>query len=395
MRISADQKQLQAMRLPRQGAIAHYARGVLTYLLVVTILSSSSQNGQLVLATAASSAATAKGVVWQIEPLWGKWPATDWDGVIADARDMRAAGITWARIDVRQDNYSADYLDKVVAIADSYNIQLLALVLKGTPAASLGTEADRQRYRIWLDGVTRRYSKAIRYWEIHNEPNLNQYWRQPEAKADSDAYTRAVQEYVLHLKDSYDTIKAADDTAQILLGGLSSWKVGRFVDQLISAQAYRYIDIVAFHPYGSNPDEVAAALDAFQAQLQDSGQPELVAKPIWITEIGFHSEADWADLPGFMPSERKKAEALTAVIGKLRSRNVQSPIFWYVLHESGNYDGYGLLRRNPATNETTYLPSYYAYQRLADSEQEPKQCQYLSIPLYFQCMTKPSPVLYP
>jgi len=203
------------------------------------------------------------------------------------------------------------------------------------------------------------------------------------------------QEYVLHLKDSYDTIKAADDTAQILLGGLSSWKVGRFVDQLISAQAYRYIDIVAFHPYGSNPDEVAAALDAFQAQLQDSGQPELAAKPIWITEIGFHSEADWADLPGFMPSERKKAEALTAVIGKLRSRNVQSPIFWYVLHESGNYDGYGLLRRNPATNETTYLPSYYAYQRLADSEQEPKQCQYLSIPLYFQCMTKPSPVLYP
>jgi len=193
MRISADQKQLQAMRLPRQGAIAHYARGVLTYLLVVTILSSSSQSGQLVLATAASSAATAKGVVWQIEPLWGKWPATDWDGVIADARDMRAAGITWARIDVRQDNYSADYLDKVVAIADSYNIQLLALVLKGTPAASLGTEADRQRYRIWLDGVTRRYSKAIRYWEIHNEPNLNQYWRQPEAKEDSDAYTRAVQ----------------------------------------------------------------------------------------------------------------------------------------------------------------------------------------------------------
>jgi hypothetical protein len=395
MRSSVDQKRDQAARLMHQTTSVKYPLGILAFLLVIATLGNSYQSGRLALATETSGVAAAKGVVWQIEPMWGKWPKTDWAGVTADARDMRAAGITWARIDVRQDNYSADYLDRVVAIAESYNIQLLGLVLKGPPAASLGTAADRQRYRTWLSGVTYRYSKTIRYWEIHNEPNLNQYWRQPEAQDNGDAYARAVQDYVLYLKDSYETIKAVDNTAQVLLGGLSSWKATEFVEQLIDAQAYRYIDIVAFHPYGSSPDEVAAALDTFRVQLEDSGQPELIAKPIWITEIGFHSEADWADLPGHMPSERKKAEALTAVMSKIQSRDLQTPIFWYVLHEAGDYNGYGLLRRDPDTGETTYLPSYYAYQRLISSDQQQRQCPYLPIPPYLQCMIRPSPILFP
>lgn len=395
MRKLAGQKRGQAAHLLRHTPIAKYILGMLALLLVMPIFSSTPQHRQVALATETSSSFVTKGVVWQIEPMWGKWPNTDWDGVTADARDMRAAGITWARIDVRQDNYSAAYLDKVVAIANRYNIQLLALVFKGSPATALGTDTDRQRYRTWLSGITHRYSTTIHYWEIQNEPNLNQYWRQPQPKDDSDAYTKAVQDYVLHLKDSYETIKAADDTAQVLLGGLSSWKVSGFVDQLINAQAYRYIDIVAFHPYGSSPDEVAAALDVFRSQLENSGQPELAAKPIWITEIGFHSQADWTELPGYVPSERKKAEALTAVMNNIQSRNLQTPIFWYVLHESGDYNGYGLIRRDPNTGETTYLPSYTAYQHLADSDQHPRSCQYASIYLYLPCMTKPSPILYP
>lgn len=395
MKSLADHKREPSARAIRQPLRAKYPLGILALLLILAILPNSPQSSQPVLAAGTDSAGAAKGVVWQIEPLWGKWPKTDWAGVTADARDMRAAGITWARIDVRQDGYSADYLDRVVAIAESYNIQLLAIVLKGSPATSLGTAADRQRYRTWLGGVVRRYSNTIRYWEIHNEPNLNQYWRQPEEQDDRDGYAQAAREYVLHLQDSYETIKAVDDTAQVLLGGLSSWKVAGFVEQLIAAQAYRYIDIVAFHPYGASPDEVATALDTFRAQLADSGQPELAAKPIWITEIGFHAQADWADLPGYTPTERQKAEALTAVMGALQRRNLQTPIFWYVLHEAGNYNGYGLLRRDRDTGETTYLPSYYAYQRLGDGAQQQRQCPYVPIFPYLRCMMQPSPLLYP
>jgi hypothetical protein len=206
-----------------------------------------------------------------------------------------------------------------------------------------------------------RYRHHVKYWMIHNEPNLHYEWNIDESNVSSQSQYRAsVLRYVEHLRDGYQTVKAVDPGATVLFAGLSEWTVERYMDVLVTTDAHKYFDIMAFHPYGRDPDRVLSRFNSFESKMNLN--PTFAAKPIWVTEIGFNTS--WSNKAAYVASEQTKANYLVQTLPRLKSAGARLPIFWYTLHENENVGGYALTRKNKTTLSTQYLPAFYAYRDL-------------------------------
>jgi hypothetical protein len=301
-----------------------------------------------------------KGVTWQIDQTWGEWPNTNWKAVEQDAADIHNAGITWARVSFSQDPPFA-YFDRIVQIAKAYNIQLLPIIYKNNPSNDLGNPDQQNQYKQWLASSVQHFKGYVHYWEIGNEENLSDNWNiDTDPNSNQAEYDSSVQRYVQLLQESYEVIHANDPNGHVVAGGLSEYRAERYLDSMIKFDAYKYMDIMAFHPYSTSP---AADLDRFKMlQSKMASQPGFAQKPIWVTEIGFHTQANWTNID-YVPTEQGKAAYLVEVMNLLSENGAQLS-FWYTLHESDDVNGHGLTVRNPSTLSTTYLPAYQAYKQL-------------------------------
>ena len=180
------------------------------------------------------------------------------------------------------------------------------------------------------------------------------------AGSNQAAYVSAVKRYVTHLRDGFVTIRAVDPAAKVLFAGLSEWTVERYMDVLVTTDAHRFFDIMAFHPYGRDPDRVLTRFNSFRGKMNLN--PSFATKPIWVTEIGFNTS--WSNKAGYVTSEQTKATYLAQTLPRLQAAGARLPIFWYTLHENDNVGGYALTRKSKTTLATQYLPAYYAYRDL-------------------------------
>ena len=302
-----------------------------------------------------------KAATWQVEQTWGMWPDTNWNAVEQDAIDLQNANITWARTNFDQ-GVPFGYFDHLLQIATQHHITLLPWINKNNPANDIGTQAQRDAYKLWLASLVQRYKGSIHYWEIDDEPNSSDDWNiDNDPGSDQAQFDAGVQHFIINMQDSYETIHANDPNARVIYGGLSEYQFGRYVDSMIKYDAYRYLDIMSIHPYGSNPQQVLENLKELQGQM--ATQPGFASKPIWVTEIGYHTMKDWKNNPGYVSSEQKKAEYLVQTIELLSSNGVQLA-FWYTLHEDDGTNGYGLTKRSAQNPDTVYLPAYTAYKNL-------------------------------
>ncbi|HLY28198.1 MAG TPA: beta-galactosidase, partial [Aggregatilineales bacterium] len=190
---------------------------------------------------------------------------------------MEASGIGWVRMnwawkDLQPHDGPFDYthLDDVVRIAAKHHIQVLP-ILMAVPAwsstapdqlkAQRGDLSPVDRYRPknlsdWLryvQNVVEHYSgthgtldtSAIHYWEVWNEPNIAEFWPPTPSAAD----------YLVLLKATYNTIKAVDPTAKVVLGGLANGGLNadgsNYLQALYDLGAAPYFDIVSIHIYSS------------------------------------------------------------------------------------------------------------------------------------------------
>jgi hypothetical protein len=177
---------------------------------------------------------------------------------------------------------------------------------------------------------------------------------------------------VLHLAETYSTIKASDPSATVLLGGLSGHFMEQYIDRLIDERAYRYFDAMNLHPYANSPDGVVARVRSARRHM--SRAPGMASKPVWITEFGW--QATWAGSFMYVPNEDVKANYLAQTIVKLREAGVNTPIFCYVWYEwaditrqgASNVNGFGFVRRASANAEPVRLPAYYALRSAATQE---------------------------
>ena len=282
-------------------------------------------------------------------------------GMNADMRDLKNGGVTWVRIDLRHTSSPNPHFDAAIASARAHGIRVLVTAHKPSPHRDLGSSADRRRYRTWLASMVNRYKYHVRHWEIMNEPNLRIEWNIDHSiDSDQTAYVASVKRYLTLLRDAHGVIRANDPTARILFGGLSEWRVERFLDVIRSTDAHRYFDVMSFHPYGRNPDRVLRRFNAVKAQMQLTAG--YAAKPIWVTETGFNTS--WSNKAGYVASETTKADYLRQVAIKLHRAGARLPMFWYTLHENKASPGYGLTIRDKSTGSVRYLPAYRAYRDL-------------------------------
>ena len=158
---------------------------------------------------------------------------------------MRQAGIRWARTDFdwttvqpRQDGpWDFSMIDRTVQWAEEGGITIL-------PILAYDVAWARPAYKhldLWRDYVRKtvtRYKGRLLYWEVWNEPDLEQFWQDTPDPAN----------YTLLLKAAYEEIKAVDPSAKVLLGGVSGIPM-EFIKGIYEAGGGAFFDIMNVHPY--------------------------------------------------------------------------------------------------------------------------------------------------
>ncbi|MDP3696712.1 MAG: glycosyl hydrolase [Candidatus Taylorbacteria bacterium] len=173
------------------------------------------------------------------------------------------------------------------------------------------------------------------YWQVWNEPNEALFW---QPRPDAAAYTEL-------LKKSYIAIKEANPNAKVLNGGLSGVgpAVKQYLRDMYANGAGKYFDILALHPYGQ-PNSPDTYLRDFLYEIKNimnaNGD---VAKPIWITEIGWPTDPSQF---GYV-SEQTQADYLQKTYDIARSLDFVEAVFWYRLYDP--VSGMGIVGK-PAEN---------------------------------------------
>jgi hypothetical protein len=310
-----------------------------------------------------------KGVNWMWDTAWTDLTTKqiNWAGVETDARNMRMAGIDWARVTLSSDYNPATY-DRLLRIARTNRVQILFCIYKSAPYKTFGTDEQEATDQDWIETAVRHFKPFVKTWEVQNEENLASSWDRAGSDQSGDAYSSgmnvSVAQYIKYLALCYRTIKKVDPTAMVMMGGLSDWQVKPWLLAFGRMGGGQYTDVFNIHPYAGSAVESVDQLNEVLSEVKLD--PLLAGKPTWITEVGFQTESAWHGVPGFVGTETNKALALTAVMKGLRTAGVTTPIFWYALHESeSGVHGFGLVVVNSEANGTeTPLPAYFAEQNL-------------------------------
>lgn len=187
----------------------------------------------------------------------------------------------------------------------------------------------------------------VKYFEVWNEPNVDGFWR---PRHDAKAYVRL-------LKEAYRSVKKGNPDATVLgitLAGLDE----QFLNEVLDAGGYKYLDIVSIHPYcaPASPEEarIFERLEAIYKLFSRYGKP----KPIWLTEIG------WPTNIGGGVSEEQQAEMLARTYLLSLSVPYIPTVFWYWFGPDGPdkewaEDRFGILHQDYSPK-----PAYGAYRTL-------------------------------
>jgi hypothetical protein len=340
------------------------------------------------------------------EKMWGNGTSRNYTGTQQDVTDTANAGIRWSRFVVYAppDNNCTDpEMQHVLAMqrASGVNVMLDVQRLASAAATCTGTTTQTlydpvnnpsdAQYKSWLANLVQTYKPYIHYYEIDNETNGTGGWyynnSEPTPQRDATVggctttvdYRNGVANYVLFLKDTYNTITANDSTAKVIIGGLSEWTEECFVDQLASNQAWLYMDYMALHPYGTCPTNADCSGYPNSLERLQSYQTHLAAWPspynsigTWITEIGYYNKKDdprWTLVPK-APDPTTEATWLVHEMTMLHNNGITAPILWYDLHEESSCDvGFGLTMRNNGSGTCatdTYKPVYSSFRGIAD-----------------------------
>ena len=271
--------------------------------------------------------------------------------------------IRWITVEPEHGKWDFRKVDRVIRALRDSHIELLPILMSVPPWASGVNPAEvkgfpdtfpAKRVEDWQEYVRQvvmHYHKEIRYWEIWNEENGEDFYK-PLPNAG---------EYVGILKAAHDTIRTIDPKARVVLGGLqmngiipNPWspiKVENFLQKIYDAGGKPYFEVVNIHPYVLATREQGPAYAAKLVRdtvlvMEKNGDSH---KPLWITETGLGT--------GNGVTEQMQAEHLTGIYGEMANIPQVKAVYWFLLRDMdksvcGGEDTMGLVstngRRKPA-----------------------------------------------
>ncbi|HMJ32856.1 MAG TPA: hypothetical protein VK501_02975 [Baekduia sp.] len=272
-------------------------------------------------------------------------PAVDLD---AQAADMKAAGVQSWRVELAWDviepapgQYSWAATDRKVLAAARAGIDVLGLAVRAPAWANGGSvdpfvpPARPADFAAYLRALIGRYGpsgslwtehpevprRAVRTWEIWNEPNLKDYFRaQPFAKP-----------YAALLRASYPAVKGADPGATVLMASMANYSWRDLATLLkVSGPKLRF-DAAGAHPFSGRPSNALKIVRLNREALDHHGYSRV---PMWLTELTW-SSAKGKKTPltqNWETTESGQAQRLREIYGLLlrdRQKLKLARVFWY------------------------------------------------------------------
>lgn len=245
--------------------------------------------------------------------------------------DHFRANLRWKAVQPKSatQTYRWSQPDRLARLAAVNDVRWQPVII-GSPewAAPVGAWPPRERwygaYEAFVAQAVARYGpgglfwllnpglpyRPVLAWEIHNEPNLPEYWR-------GDPNPREYADLVQLLGGA---IHAAAPRTKALLAGMPVRRPDRFAyvrRVLHFDRARQNIDATTSHPYAESPLEAARLAQKVRALAP--------AKPHWVTEVGWATDGTSRFLR-VQPSDQ--ARMLRQVVGRFRERGIRD-ITWY------------------------------------------------------------------
>ncbi len=232
--------------------------------------------------------------------------------VRAGATSMREHLIGWKSVQQEPDLWNWSTYDFLVSEADRTGVEILWNIL-GTPYWALNAPVPNLATAFlasfqyppfpnhYDSNAQFHAAAATRYpgslWEIGNEPDSPI----PNRYLTVEYGAEAPRAYMEQLKAAKEAIKAADNTATVVLAGLQAPDGRQFpseivgptwFDRFVEAGGMEHFDVMNFHAYAGNspgntgrPEELALRCSDNQEQLAELGYAGM---PLWNSETNYN-----------------------------------------------------------------------------------------------------------
>ena len=163
--------------------------------------------------------------------------------------------------------------------------------------------------------------KAIRSWQVWNEPNLTAYWR-PKPKASA---------YAALLRETSAAIRARDRGAEVVSAGLPESRIGvplqTYLADLLRAGAGRSMDTLAINPYAPTAAGVVDLLVQSRRTLDRNGGRGIELRA---TEVGWSSGGPASP---YRTTARGQAQRIGQLIRALADRRRSLRLLGFVYYD--------------------------------------------------------------
>ena len=241
--------------------------------------------------------------------------------------------MSWFRIEVSPGRFDFSRYDSLLTSAGQQGFQVLGSLTYGSPwhtsapasepagfARLTYPPSDYAAYEAYVTAVVSRYKNSIHAWEVWNEPDLTRFWKGTPA------------DYARLLAAAHDTVKRADPSAQVVLGGLALCcppdSSTNFLTEILRDTVHpaaNNLDVVDVHLYGPKT-EAKRRMDYVRGELAKVGAAD---RPIWVTEVGYSSDPGVQLERAYQGGPEAQAQWLRDTLPYLLNELGAQRVFWF------------------------------------------------------------------
>src|SRR4051794_30995540 len=284
-----------------------------------------------------------------------------------DLQNVKESGAKTVRFFMFTTNTPSQFDGPVSELA-SIGVKPVFVIVQPKDAAPPTTPAAVASYAQFAGQAAAHFRGKAAGWEIWNEEDAPTWWS-TMPPLDEDHPDRDASQYVPLLKAAYQTVKAADPSTPVILGGLTGNDY-KFLQSVYDNGGGGSFDVVATHtdtgcaigsPYGYFRDAPGGPISqwAFLGYpsvhdvMADHGEG---AKQIWLTEFGWSSYTGtcqvgkWAGQKAAGVGEADQAKFTTQAFHCLSQDPYVTKALLFTLNEGNHPDpmdvAYGAIRGN-------------------------------------------------